>query len=156
MLKRPVTVIKKNIQNEETWRYPGTVLHQDSTKTTLEAYFNRPDMAFHGILLCQGDRFIETFFAYRWYNIFTIYDRKTSERKGWYCNLSYPATIDDDEVSYVDLALDLLVFPDGRQIKLDQDEYESLNISEQDRKHADLSFRELRDLFERAFKEVIN
>ena len=34
------------------------------------------------------------------------------------------------QIRYVDLALDLLVFPDGRQLVLDEDEFEALHPEE--------------------------
>ena len=47
---------------------------------------------------------METFYSDRWYNIFEIYDRDDDQFKGWYCNIGKPAMIEDDFVSYVDLA----------------------------------------------------
>ncbi len=41
--------------------------------------------------------------------------------------------LDGDCLSYVDLALDLLVFPDGRQFVLDEDEFLKLDLSPADR-----------------------
>ena len=128
MLPQPVTVIKRNLQRQETWRYTGTVIQQNARQVQLEAFFNRPDTPFYEIWLNQGDRFVETFYSDRWYNIFAIYDCHDGRLKGWYCNLSYPAELLDGVVSYVDLALDLLVYPDGRQVVLDQDEFDALNL----------------------------
>lgn len=142
-----ITIIKKNILGEETWRYQGQVLNHDSVSVVLEAYFNRPDMPFHEITLKQGDRFIEIYFTNRWYNVFKIYDRDENDLKGWYCNLSYPARIEQKEdgwmVSYVDLALDLLVYPDGRQVILDEDEFMELPLSPEDRNQVQQALAEL-------------
>ena len=60
--------------------------------------------------------------------------RSTPRRRllrGWYCNIGKPALLDGDCLSYVDLALDLLVFPDGRQFVLDEDEFLRLDLSPQ-------------------------
>lgn len=88
-----IIVIKRNIQGEETWRYEGRVLEQDSNYIKLEAFFNRSDTPFHGILLREGDRFIETYYTDRWYNIDEIHDCQDDQIKGWYCNITYPAVI---------------------------------------------------------------
>jgi predicted RNA-binding protein associated with RNAse of E/G family len=123
-----ITVIKKNILNQETWRYQGTVLHRNDESLTLVAFFDRQDMLFHGMRFNEGDRFIETYYTRRWYNIFEIHDRKDDQLRGWYCNITQPAQIDGNLISYIDLALDLLVFPDGKQIVLDREEDEKLAL----------------------------
>ena len=83
------------------------------------------------ITLKRNDRFVETFYSDRWYNIFEIYDRDDDHFKGWYCNIGKPAIIEDDFVSYVDLALDLWVSADGTQTVLDEDELEELNLDDE-------------------------
>ncbi len=142
-----ITVIKRNTQGEETWRYTGEVLHREPDRVILEAQFNRADLPFHGITLKRGDRFVETFFADRWYNVFEIYDRDDDRLKAWYCNVGYPAEIRSQTVSYIDLALDLLVYPDGRQLVLDEDEFTRLPLDHQTRLQARAALRELQKKF---------
>ena len=115
-------VLKKNLAEEVTWQYEGVILSRDENAITLEALFNRDDMPFMDIVLKRNDRFVETFYSDRWYNIFEIYDRDDDHFKGWYCNIGKPAIIEDDFISYVDLALDLWVSADGTQTVLDEDE----------------------------------
>ncbi len=138
-----VFVIKQNLERKEVWRYSGKVLEQTSDSILLEAFFNRPDKPFHGILLAQGDRFIEKYYSNRWYNIFEIHDHKTDVLKGWYCNVTYPAIFDNGFVYYVDLALDLLVYPDGRQLVLDEDEFADLHLNDDDTRLAREALMEL-------------
>ena len=128
-----ILVRKLNHRGEETWRYTGQVIERGPTWVRLEARFNREDMPFHGIVFGKGDRFLETFYTDRWYNIFEIHDRSDGTLKGWYCNVGKPAVLGDGEVSYIDLALDLLVYPDGRQLVLDEDEYADLPLSAEER-----------------------
>jgi protein associated with RNAse G/E len=144
-----ITVIKQNIAGEETWRYAGRVLEQTEEFVRLEAFFNRDDMQFNGMLFKRGDRFVETYYANRWYNIFEIFDRDTNERKGWYCNVTRPAEIFQEKISYVDLALDLLVFADKRQLVLDEDEFSALELSQEEAQTARQALRELQALFSR-------
>jgi uncharacterized protein len=145
-----ITVIKLNLERNETWRYSGKVLQKLDDRIILQAHFNRPDTAFHGILLKNGDRFVETFFERRWYNIFEIHDRDDDHLKGWYCNISYPPQIGEQTVAYVDLALDLLVYPDGRQLILDEDEFEVLPLKISDQDQAKRALKELQILFSKA------
>ena len=144
-----ITVIKQNTSGEETWRYEGRVLDQTESSVKLEAFFNRDDMLFNGMLLKRGDRFVETYFSDHWYNIFEIFDRDSHERKGWYCNVTRPAEIEQDRISYVDLALDLLVFNDLRQLVLDEDEFAALKLSPAEAQSARQALRELQTLFAR-------
>ncbi|HVP21036.1 MAG TPA: DUF402 domain-containing protein [Anaerolineaceae bacterium] len=142
-----IIVIKKNVEGQETWRYSGRVLERQAKWLRLEAFFNRPDTPFHGVLLANGDRFIETYYSDRWYNIFEIHDRRTDELKGWYCNVTRPAVIEPGQLSYVDLALDLLVYPDKRMLVLDEDEFARLPLDESTIRQARSSLDELIQLF---------
>ena len=142
-----VVVIKQNTDHEETWRYDGKILKQKPEMVLLEALFNRSDFLFHEILLKQNDHFLELYFGDRWYNIFEIHDRDDDKLKGWYCNVTFPAEIKDGKITYVDLALDLLVYPDGRQLVLDEDEFEILEIPMVQKKVALQALEELKSIF---------
>jgi len=144
---RKIVVIKQNLAGEETWRYTGLILSRLPNQVLLEARFNRSDLLFHGILFGQNDLFIEAYYSDRWFNIFEIYDKTTDVLKGWYCNVAFPARFIHGQVSYVDLALDLLVYPDGRQLVLDQGEFEDLHLPEQTRKKALAALVQLQQLF---------
>ena len=133
---RTITVLKLNTENQVTWRYQGQVIDEQPDRLTLEAYFDRDDVEFHGIWLRKGDRFVETYFTNRWYNIFEIHARDDDTLRGWYCNVGSPAQIEGATLSYIDLALDLLVYPDHRQVVLDEDEFERLDISPQVKQQA--------------------
>jgi hypothetical protein len=123
-----VLVRKLRPGGSEAWRYTGRVLRRDGNSILIEAFFNRDDLPFHGIFLARGDRFLEIYYSDRWYNIFEIHDRGDDHLKVWYCNVCLPAVITEDQIDCVDLALDLLVFPDGRQLILDEDEFAALEI----------------------------
>jgi len=143
-----IRVLKQNLTGEVTWQYTGRVLHTDQASVTLEAYFNRDDMPFLDTVLKQGDRFVETFYSDRWYNIFEIFDRDSGKRKGWYCNVGRPAVISASTVAYVDLALDLWVSDDGRQSVLDEDEFAALTLKVEERDQALKGLADLRRLFQ--------
>lgn len=140
-------VLKLNLAGEVTWQYEGTVVRRDENSVTLEALFNRDDTPFMGVVLKRNDRFVETFYSDKWYNIFEIYDRDDGSLKGSYCNITKPAVIEDAAVSYIDLALDLWVSADGKQTVLDEDEMEALVLDEKLKKKAFDGLRELQALF---------
>jgi len=140
-------VIKRDIHGRETWRYQGKILAYGSGCVVLEAYFDRDDRQFHGMQLCKGDRFLETYYSDRWYNIYEIHSRDDDALRGWYCNIGKPAVLIGETLSYVDLALDLLVFPDGRQLELDEDEFSALDLSAEERQQALAAMEELKASF---------
>lgn len=149
---RPQFLVRKlDVQGNETYRYTGTLVQRGLDFVRLEAYFDRADMVFHGITLLREDRFLETFFSQRWYNIFEIHDRQDDRLKGWYCNVGFPAEISEASVSYRDLALDLLVFPDGRQLVLDVDEFQELALEPRTRQAAQQALAELQGQFAAQF-----
>jgi protein associated with RNAse G/E len=121
---------KKNLQGEVVFQYDGEVVSREGSAIVLEAFFGRDDMSFMNVTLKRGDRFVETFYTDRWYNIFEIFDRDDGKFKGWYCNIGKPAVVEDGVISYIDLALDLWVAPDGTQTVLDEDELHELNLDD--------------------------
>lgn len=145
---KQMTVIKRNPQGEETWRYTGVLLRRGPGEVVLEALFNRDDLPFQGILLKRGDRFVETYYIQRWYNVFEIHDRDNGELKGWYCNITKPAVLEaGDVISYVDLALDLWVAADRQQVVLDEDEFAALELDAETQAQARAALAELQAAF---------
>jgi predicted RNA-binding protein associated with RNAse of E/G family len=147
-MNQPISVIKRNPAGDEILHYMGILLRRESNMLVVEAKFQLPDKPFMGIVLRAGDRFIETYFTDRWYNIFEIHDREDGRLKGWYCNIGKPVVIEsDDRVSYVDLALDLWVAPEGTQTVLDENEFTALDLDTQTKSKAKAALEELREIF---------
>lgn len=145
-----ITVIKRDAQGRETWRYTGEVLERGANFARIEARFNREqDYPFQDTVLRVDDRFVETFYTDRWYNIFEIHDRDDDRIKGWYCNIGRPAVWEAaDVISYVDLALDLWVSAAGWMKFLDWDEYARLRLDAATRARARDALHELAAMFE--------
>ena len=144
-----VKVQKKNPAGVVTYEYEGVMLSRDHHSIVLEALFDRADMPFMDVVFKTGDRFVESYFTDRWYNIFAIHDREDGKVKGWYCNIGKPAVIEDGVVSYVDLALDLWVSTNGKQTVLDEDEFERLDVDEDTRKRALVALEELKNVMKK-------
>lgn len=142
----PLTVHKLDAQGREVWRYPGTTLHVAPDRIVLEAEFSRQPMEVGGLRMEPGDRFVETFYMDRWYNVFAVYHGIGPRLRGWYCNIARPARVEAGDVYAEDLALDLIVLPDGTSQVLDRDEFDVLSLSDQDR---DRALQGLADLTER-------
>ena len=58
-----------------------------------------------------------------------------------------PAFFEDGIISYIDLALDLWVSPDGRQTVLDEDEFEDLNLDHELKSGALHGLQDLKHFF---------
>lgn len=132
-----ITIYKCDPYGKILWQYPGRILSQKAGTIVIEAFFNREDTPFQGIVLKMNDRFLETFHTDRWYNIFEVHDREDGHIKGWYCNIGRPAVLKDgNKLFYDDLALDLWVTPEGAQMILDEEEFSELVLDERTRAHA--------------------
>ena len=146
-----IKIQKKNPKGEIVYEYEGDLIERDQTSITLKALFTREDMPFMDVVFKKNDLFVEYYYADRWYNIFEIHDREDGLIKGWYCNIGQPAVIEDEVVSYIDLALDLWVSVNGDQTVLDEDEFENLDLSEELRTGALQGLEDLKQLFQMRF-----
>ena len=127
---------KLDEKGNELWAYEAIKLEQNDTQITLDAFFDRDAVDIAGLQLRRGDRFVETFYFDRWYNIFAIYQKVSNRFKGWYCNIARPAWLERNHLYAEDLALDLVVLPDRRMTVVDRVEFEALIIPAVDRTKA--------------------
>lgn len=129
-----VTVIKRDHHGDEVLRYEGDIIRQDATSVCVAARFNHSAASIGGFfMLNRGDNMLEWFYTDRYYNVFRIHDGATKALKGWYCNITRPAQISAGTVSADDLALDVVVLPDGGVHLLDEAEYNALPLSQAER-----------------------
>lgn len=144
------TVYKLNYLGEEELSYTGEVLERGAHYVCVRAPFTFASRDLGYVSIRQGDIFTEWFYDDRWYNIFRLSDAASGELKGFYCNLTRPAHIAEDHVKADDLALDIFVKPDGGWLLLDEDEYEALPLSENDRAQVQRAVQQIqRDVLER-------
>jgi predicted RNA-binding protein associated with RNAse of E/G family len=107
--------------------WPGTLVESSDEVLAVRARFlprSAQPVFVDGVPFEAGDLFTEYYYPGRWYNVFHIADTD-GRRKGWYCNVTRPPEIADDTITYVDLALDLFVHPDGTYTVLDEDEFDA-------------------------------
>ena len=148
VLNPAITVIKRNLAGQVVIQYSARVLRSRSNYVVLEARFNHADTPILDAILKSNDRFVEIYYTDRWYNIFAVHDRDDDRIKGFYCNIGCPAVLESGgRISYVDLALDLWVAPDGTQTVLDEDEFTALDLDAETRRQARAGLKELQQLF---------
>ena len=160
-MSNEIAIVKCNHRGQEVFRYHGKVLERRDGEILLEARFGLlvyPDgrqlvenVRLVDIPMNVGDRFLETYYADKWFNIYEIHAHDDDRLKAWYCNVAYPAVIGSDLVTFRDLALDLLVYPDGRQQVLDEEEFAALDISSSDKTNAETGLAVLQRHFRQKF-----
>jgi uncharacterized protein len=121
----PLRVVKLGPDRSRIFAWDGRLLEQTPEHVLLAGFFTRLQRDLGYVVLERGDLFLEWYYFGRWYNIFQIYST-AGQLKGWYCNIGMPPELVDGELHYVDLALDVFVFPDGRHLVLDEDEFDVL------------------------------
>ena len=138
-----LAVKKLNLNYELVIAYDGTVLEHTPESIVLEARFNRETLDLGYAVLEHDDRFVEHFYADRWYNIFEIHSVHDDHLKGWYCNIVQPASFSAGSIEQVDLALDVWINPDGSYRVLDQAEFDALPLDRATRRQAQRAVGEL-------------
>lgn len=146
-MKTDFSVTKRNHLGKDVFRYEGKVLRRSHDEILIEALFSLEQAMMIDIPIRRGDRFLETYYAKHWYNVYEIRDKDDDSLKGWYCNVSYPAEISETQVAFSDLALDLVVYPDGRQVVLDEDEFQTLGLAPDIEAQARAALAQLQQLF---------
>lgn len=146
-----VVILKHSPTGELMFRYEGKLVRRGEHEFLVEAFFGLEDRKLVDIPLKKGDHFLETYYDDRWFNIYEIRDRDHDQLKGWYCNIASPAQLVDGQITFRDFALDLLVYPDGRQLVLDQDEFAVLQCEPAERQQALAGLAQLQEQFRQKF-----
>jgi predicted RNA-binding protein associated with RNAse of E/G family len=142
-----ITIRKLNLDGREVFAYTGRLLSRTPSAVVVEATFERYERLDLGYAVFErGDRFVEYFYSDRWYNVFEVHAVGDDQLRGWYCNITRPAILEANTVSAVDLALDAFVYPDGRVLLLDEDEFAALPLSDSERRAALEAVTELKQM----------
>ena len=143
-LARHVTINKLDHRGRTLHRYPGEVTYRDDSCVVARCVWGSGESHDLGpFSLMPGDIFVEFYYPHEWFNVFAIYD-VAGILKGWYCNVTAPVEIAQDQIRWRDMALDLLVLPDGEQTLLDADEFDDLCPAPELRVQAEGALRTMR------------
>ena len=74
-------------------------------------------------VIAKGTISYEYYWLDRWYNIFR-FNGPDGTFRNYYCNVSMPPVFENGVLDYVDLDIDVLVWPDSSHQILDEAEYE--------------------------------
>lgn len=143
-----ITIHKLDHTGKLLFSYPGRLIGQGPTMMLIEAFFGLPDVITPYHHFRRGDRMVEWFYSDRGYNIFELHDVEDDHLKGWYCNITRPARLEPGAIYAEDLALDLMVYPDGQMLILDEEEFAALQISPEEQARAWAALKALQALIE--------
>ncbi|MGW4979673.1 DUF402 domain-containing protein [Streptomyces mirabilis] len=114
-------------------RYPAELLADDGTRVTVRAPWAGEGVRDFGFVRFEpGDVFTEHYWRDRWYAVKEVRDAE-GVRKGWYCDITRPATLSGGELVVEDLDLDLWRSADGTAVlRLDEDEFAASGLATTD------------------------
>ncbi|MGW3496228.1 DUF402 domain-containing protein [Streptomyces sp. NPDC001020] len=114
-------------------RYPAGLLHDDGTRITVRAPWAGDGVRDFGFVRFEpGDVFTEYYWRDRWYAVKEVRDGQ-GVLKGWYCDITRPATLRGGELVVEDLDLDLWRSADGTTVlRLDEDEFAASGLATAD------------------------
>lgn len=109
------------------------LIGRESSMLTLVGNFDREVVHPELGVIERGTRSTEYFWFDRWYNVFR-FDEPDGQFRNYYCNINLPPTFENDVLEYVDLDIDVVVWPGGGCDVLDRDEFrqnaQAFNYSE--------------------------
>lgn len=111
-------------------KYDGTIrriwtcrfVSQEDSLLVFEGEFEsevtHPDLGH----ITAGTRSLEYYWLDRWYNVFRFFE-PTGEFRNLYCNVNMPPTFENGVLDYIDLDIDVVVWPDGSMKVLDENDF---------------------------------
>lgn len=88
-----------------------------------------------GLIFEIGDYLHEYFSPTAWFDAFALFT-SDGRLKGWYGNVTWPTTFEEEPdattVIWHDLYIDLIGFPDGQYLILDEDELEASSLLQEE------------------------
>ncbi|TPQ18928.1 DUF402 domain-containing protein [Streptomyces sporangiiformans] len=114
-------------------RYAAELLDDDGNRIAVRAPWAGEGVRDFGFVRFEaGDVFTEYYWRDRWYSVKEVRD-STGTLKGWYCDITRPATLRGTELIAEDLDLDLWRSADGTSVlRLDEDEFAESGLTETD------------------------
>ncbi|MGQ9681677.1 MAG: DUF402 domain-containing protein [Anaerolineae bacterium] len=144
-LGQELVISKCDAQGREVARYGAVVAALVPDGIVVEAEWTRGPLELGLLSFLPGDRFRETYFFARWWNTYEV-QSPTGDLRGWYCNIARPARLTGRVLAFEDLALDLLVSPCGEMVLVDEAEFSSLRLTDDERAAAHAAVAEIRAL----------
>lgn len=122
-----ITINSRKFDDHIRRSWKGGLVHEDDDLLILVGTFN--EEVEHNDLghIRAGTVSFEHFWFNRWYNIFRFHE-PDGTLKAHYANITMPPTFTDEVINYVDLDIDVVVWPDSRVEVLDRDDFETNKV----------------------------
>ena len=123
MTNKIITINSRKYDGQIRRSWEGGLISESETQIVLVGKFEE-DVGHDEIgLIKKGTVSFEFYWLDSWYNIFRFHEPDGTLRN-YYCNITMPPTLSDGILDYVDLDIDVLVWPDNRYEVLDLDDFE--------------------------------
>lgn len=126
-----IEIVKVSPVGKPPVRYTGELLDSPAGWIAARAAWVHGEMDLGYMTFMPGDYLDEYFALEQPYNAMALY-RHTHELVAWYCNVTYPTTVENGAIYWHDLFVDVIVYPDWRTLVLDEDELEQAGLIETD------------------------
>lgn len=141
-----ITVRKHSWQGTFRYAWSGDLVIDRPPVLVIAATWQGPgEPAVGAIRFELGDRFTEYYYLDRPHALWQV-ARPDGTVKGWYCNVQTPPEREGNTLRFNDLILDVLVYPDGRFVVLDRDEFAAARDAGLPRDQAQLAERGLAEI----------
>src|SRR5215204_1223750 len=122
MTDNSVTILSKNYDGTIRRSWNCELIEENGMELVFVGEFDKdishPELG----LIKRGTISYEYYWLDRWFNVF-LFQEPTGEFRNYYCNVNMPPLFAAGVLEYVDLDLDLLVWPDNSYHVLDREEY---------------------------------
>ncbi len=122
MTSRRIHVRSTKYDGSRHWEFDSVFVHEDGPLLITSNHAGQELSNPRGIWKTPWDT-RNHFWSDRWYNVMLLEKPNGGGLEGFYCNVTTPARFDDENVTYIDLDLDLRVSAQGTLEVLDEDEF---------------------------------
>ncbi len=152
MAERQITINSRKYDGHIRRTWPGGLISQSEELLVVVGRFREEVQHDDLGLIKEGTVSFEHFWFDRWYNIFRFHE-PDGRLRNYYCNITMPPTFADDVIDYVDLDLDVIVWPEFRYEILDRDDFEENAVKygypEEIKQRIEMALAELISLIEK-------
>ena len=119
---RRIHVRSTKYDGSRHWEFDSVFVHQEGSLLITTNYAGQELLNPRGSWKTPWDT-RNHFWSDRWYNVMLLEKPNGGGLEGFYCNVATPAEFDGENVTYIDLDLDLRVSAQGVLEVLDEDEF---------------------------------
>lgn len=126
-----IEIVKISPKGKPPVRYTGEIIDSPDGWIAARAQWVHGYMDLQYMVFQPGDYLDEYFALDQPFNAMALY-RPDHSLVAWYCNVTRPTVIENGEIHWHDLYIDVIVYPDGRTLVLDEDELHEAGVEDND------------------------